>query len=112
LAGIPEGKGILGRKYVGCRIILILIFRNLDVGVRTGLCWLRNGQFVGICEYGNERSGSLIFVDFLDYLKAGLLLKRVMLQRVSKQCISVLVIDTKSKQTPNEAETQSLSKCD
>jgi hypothetical protein len=39
------GKGNTRATYgVGCRIILILIFRNLDVGVWTGLSWLRIGK--------------------------------------------------------------------
>jgi hypothetical protein len=40
LVGKPEGKRPLGDPGVGERIILGWIFRNLDVGVRTGLGWL------------------------------------------------------------------------
>jgi hypothetical protein len=41
LVGIPEGKRPLGRPRVGGRIILGWIFRKWDVGMWTGLGWLR-----------------------------------------------------------------------
>jgi hypothetical protein len=41
LVGKPEGKRPLGRPSVDGRRILRWIFRKWDVGVRTGLGWLR-----------------------------------------------------------------------
>ena len=42
LVGKPEGKRLLGRPSVDGRI-LRWIFRKWDVGVWTGLIWLRIG---------------------------------------------------------------------
>jgi hypothetical protein len=55
-----------GDPGVDGRIILRWIFKKWDVGVWTGLSWLRIGQVVGTCECGNEPSGSIIFGEFLD----------------------------------------------
>jgi hypothetical protein len=41
LVGKPEGKSHWGDSGVGGRIILGWIFRKWDVGVWTGLSWLR-----------------------------------------------------------------------
>ena len=49
----------LGDPGVDGRIILRWIFRKWDVGVWTGLSWLRTGTVVGTCECGNEPSGSI-----------------------------------------------------
>jgi hypothetical protein len=43
LVGKPEGKRLLGRPCVDGSIILGWVFKNWDVGVRTGLGWLRIG---------------------------------------------------------------------
>ena len=43
LMGKPEGKKHLGEPYVDGKIILRWIFRNLDLGVWTGLSCLRRG---------------------------------------------------------------------
>jgi hypothetical protein len=43
LVGKLKGKRPLGRPGVDGRIILIWIFRKRDVGVWTGLSWLRIG---------------------------------------------------------------------
>jgi hypothetical protein len=43
LVGKPEGKRPLGDPDVDERIILRWIFRKWDVGVWTGLSWLRIG---------------------------------------------------------------------
>jgi hypothetical protein len=43
LVGKPEGKRSLGRPRRSGRIILGWIFKKWDVGVRTGLGWLRIG---------------------------------------------------------------------
>jgi hypothetical protein len=55
-----------GDPDVDGRIILRLIFRKWDVGVWTGSNWLRMGSGGGICEYGNELSGSIKCREFLD----------------------------------------------
>jgi hypothetical protein len=47
-------------------IILRWIFRKWDVGVRTGLSWLRIEQVAGNCECGNEFPGSIKCGEFLD----------------------------------------------
>ena len=39
----PEATRSLGRPSIAGRIILRLIFRKWDVGVRTGSSWLRIG---------------------------------------------------------------------
>jgi hypothetical protein len=44
---------------VGGRIILGWIFRKWDVGVWTGLSWLRIETVSSNCECGNEPSGSI-----------------------------------------------------
>jgi hypothetical protein len=43
LVGKPEGKRPLGRPRLDGRIILEWICKKWDVGVRTGLDWLRIG---------------------------------------------------------------------
>jgi hypothetical protein len=43
LVGKPEGKRPLGNPGVDERIMLGCIFKKWDVGVRTGLVWLRIG---------------------------------------------------------------------
>jgi hypothetical protein len=48
------------------RIIFICIFRNWDVGVQTGLIWLRTGTGGRCCECDNEPSGSIKCGEFLD----------------------------------------------
>jgi hypothetical protein len=47
--------------------ILRRIFRKWNVGVWTGLSWLR----IEIGECGNEPSGSIKCGEFLDYLQTG-----------------------------------------
>jgi hypothetical protein len=42
LVGKPEGKGPLGKPGVDGMIILRWIFRKKDVGVWTGLSWLKD----------------------------------------------------------------------
>jgi hypothetical protein len=55
-----------GDPGVDGRIILKWIFKRWDVGVRTGLGWLRIGQVAGDCECGEEPSGSIKHGEFLD----------------------------------------------
>jgi len=57
------------------RIILKWTFRKLDVGVWTGLIWLRIWTDGGTCESGNEPSGSIRRGEFLDLLRTGYILK-------------------------------------
>ena len=55
-----------GDPGVDGRIILRCIFRKWDVGVWTGLGWLRIGTVAGTCECGNEPSGSIKCGEFVD----------------------------------------------
>ena len=65
--GKPEGNNHLGDPGVDGRLILRWIFRNWEVGVRTGSSWLRKAtQVVGTCDCGNEPSGSIKCLEFLD----------------------------------------------
>jgi len=59
-------RGHWGDPGVDGRIILRRIFRKWDVGVWTGLFWLRIGQVVGCCACGNELSSSIKCREFLD----------------------------------------------
>jgi hypothetical protein len=57
----------LGDPGVDARIILLWIFRKWDVGVWTGLSWLRIGTGGGdFCECSNELSGSIKRGELLD----------------------------------------------
>ena len=56
----------LGDPGIDGRMILRWNFRKWDVGVSTGLSWLRVGTAVGACECGNELSGSVKCGEFLD----------------------------------------------
>ena len=51
------------------RIILRWTFRKWVVGVWNGSSWLMIGASGGICDGGNEPSGSIICGEFLDQLK-------------------------------------------
>jgi hypothetical protein len=53
------------------RIILMRIFRKWDVGLWTGLSWLRieKKQVAGTCECGNEPSDSIKWGNFLTSCK-------------------------------------------
>jgi len=55
-----EDSGMDGRLIFRC------IFRKWDVGVWTGLIWPRIGAGGGTCKRGNEPSGSIKCVEFLD----------------------------------------------
>jgi hypothetical protein len=71
LVGKPEGKRPPRRPRHRWEIILGWIFRKWDVGLWTGLGWLRieAGGGGGNCECGNELSGSIKCGEFLDYLQ-------------------------------------------
>jgi hypothetical protein len=56
----------LGDTSIDGRIISQWIFRKWNVGVWTGLSWLRTGQVAGTCECGKEPSGSIKCMEFLD----------------------------------------------
>jgi hypothetical protein len=49
-----------GDPGVDGRIILGWILRKWDVGVWTGLGWLRIRQLAGRCECGNETTGNFL----------------------------------------------------
>jgi len=51
------------------RIIVKWIFRKFDVGVWTGLIWLRIWRGGVICECGNEPSGFIRYGELLDLLR-------------------------------------------
>jgi hypothetical protein len=48
------------------RILLRWIFKKKDVGVRTGMSWLRIEKVAGTCESGNEPLGFIKCGEFLD----------------------------------------------
>jgi hypothetical protein len=56
----------MGNPGVDERIILRWTFRKWDVGVWTGVSWLRIGTGGGQFECGNEPSGSIKCGEFLD----------------------------------------------
>ena len=62
--GKLERKNHWGDPDVDGRIILRRIFRKWKGVVGTGWSWLRIGT--GICEYGEELSGSIKCGEFLD----------------------------------------------
>jgi hypothetical protein len=47
LVGNPEGKRPLGSPRRGWENVIRMIFKKWDVGVRTGLGWLRIGTVGG-----------------------------------------------------------------
>jgi hypothetical protein len=59
-----------GDQCIDGRIILRRIFRKWDIGVGTGLGWLRIGT-VGTYKCGNEPSGSIKCGEFLNWLQTG-----------------------------------------
>jgi len=58
-------RDYLGDPGVDGNIILRWIFRKWDVGVWTGSSGLRIGTGAGICECGNEHSGSMKCGEYL-----------------------------------------------
>jgi len=67
----PEGKNHLEDPGVDGKIIFGWIFRKWDVGVWTGLIWLRIGPGGITCKCDNEPLCSIKCEGFLDYLRAG-----------------------------------------
>ena len=59
LVGKPEGKRPLERPRRRWVIILRWILRKWEGVVGTGWGWLRIGTVGGLCEYGDELSGSI-----------------------------------------------------
>jgi hypothetical protein len=55
-----------GDSGIDGRIILRRIFRKWDLGIWTGLSWLRIVTGGGTCECSNEPSGSIKCGEFLD----------------------------------------------
>jgi hypothetical protein len=51
--------------------ILRWIIRKWDVGIWTGLSWLRIQTMAGSCECGNKTSESIKFGEILDWLQTG-----------------------------------------
>jgi len=66
--GKRKGKRPLVRPRRRRGEILKWIFRKWDVGAWTGSIWFRKGQMAGICECGNEPSGTIKCGEFLDEL--------------------------------------------
>jgi hypothetical protein len=64
--GNLRGRDHLEDPGVDVRIKLRWIFRNWDVGVWTGMNWLRIGTGGGTCECGNEPPVSIKCGEFLD----------------------------------------------
>jgi len=61
----------LGDPGIDGRIILRWIFRKWDMGYGLDQAGSGHGQVVGICECGNEPSGSIKCGEFLDELRTG-----------------------------------------
>jgi hypothetical protein len=66
LVGKPGERDHWGDPGVDGRVTLRRIFRKWDVGLWTGLSWLRIETGGGTCECGNEPSGSIKCGEFLD----------------------------------------------
>jgi hypothetical protein len=56
----------LGDPGVDGRIVIRRIFMKWDVGLWTGLSWLRIETCGGTCECGNKPSGSIKCGEFFD----------------------------------------------
>ena len=56
----------------------------MDVGVRTGMSWLGIGTGGGMCECGNETSGSIKWGNFLTSSETVSFSRRTLLHGVSK----------------------------
>jgi hypothetical protein len=67
----PERKRPLGDPDIDKRIILRWTLMKQNVGLSTGLSWLRIGTFDSTCECVNEPAGSIKFGEFLDQLQTG-----------------------------------------
>ena len=76
LGGDLRGRDHLEHLVIDGRIILKLILR-WDGRSWTGLIWLLIGTGSSSCEYGIEPSRSKTFGEFLDYLWARWLLKKL-----------------------------------
>jgi hypothetical protein len=61
-----SGRDGLKGLGIGERMILKWIYKKWDWEALTGLMWLRIGQVRGVCECGNEPSGSTQCWEFLD----------------------------------------------
>jgi len=66
----------LGDPDVNGKLILRWTFREWDTRVWTRSNWFRIGTGGGHCECGNGPSGSIKCGEFLDWLRAGWLLKK------------------------------------
>ena len=75
--GKPEGKRPLGRPRRRWEDNIKMDLQEVGCGGcgfdRTGLGY---GQVAGTCECGNEPSGSIKCVEFLDWLRTGWILKK------------------------------------
>jgi hypothetical protein len=67
--GNRRERGYSGVSGAVGAVLLEMIFKNWNVGVRTELGWLRIGYVAGACECGEEPSGSIKRGEFLDYLQ-------------------------------------------
>jgi len=64
--GKTEGRRPLGRPCVDVRLILKCIFSKWDAVHGLDGSGLGQGEMSGTCECGNEPSGSIKCVEFLD----------------------------------------------
>jgi hypothetical protein len=82
LVGKSEGKKPLGRPRRRWEDNIKLIFRKWKVGVWTEASWLRIGQMAGICECGNEPSGSIHWGNFLTSCETVIFARKILLHPV------------------------------
>ena len=66
LVGKTEGRRPLGRPGVDVRLILKCIFNKWEAVHGLDGSGLGQGEVPGTCECGNEPSGSIKYVEFLD----------------------------------------------
>ena len=70
LVGKPEGKKPLGRSNHRWKDNIKMDLKEIG-WVRMVWIYLvqDRGQMVGCCEHGNEHTGSVVYGEFLDYLR-------------------------------------------
>ena len=72
--GTPEKKRLHGRPRRRWHDNIKMDLQEVGRGAWTGLSWVRIGTRGGACKRGDEPSGSIKCVEFLDYLPTGYLI--------------------------------------